>query len=135
MELLGDVNIHLTYVLASDCIFAGGRFSWKLDTGKDSAYSHKNQDYSRISKTRAGGLGEEHANIVLKVLKVVTDAAYTDFLKRKLVGWYATAPKSDHHAPVQENDGEVSEAEDEGEGDAGGAESAGRVSEMPSMDQ
>ena len=44
-----------------------------------------------------------------------TDAAYTDFLDRKLVEWYATAPKSDRHVPVHEdNDGKVSEAGREG---------------------
>ena len=49
--------------------------------------------------TRASGLGEAHADVVLKVLKLATDAAYTDFLQRKLVEWYAAAPTSDRHAP------------------------------------
>ena len=61
------------------------------------------------SDARAASLGEAHADVVLKVLKLKTEAAYTDFLDRKLVEWYATAPKSDRHAPVHEdNDGEVS---------------------------
>ena len=34
--------------------------------------------------TRAAGLGEAHADVVLKVLKLATNAAYTDFLKRNL---------------------------------------------------
>ena len=51
------------------------------------------------SNTSAAGLGEAHAEVVLKVLKfvTVTNAAYTDFLERKLVDWYAAArrhPKS-----------------------------------------
>ena len=59
------------------------------------------------SDTSATGLGEAHADVVLKVLKLVTDAAYTDFLERRLVKWFA-APKSDLHAPEQEdNDGEI----------------------------
>ena len=52
------------------------------------------------SDTRAASLGEAHADVVLKVLKLATDAAYTDFLDRKLVEWYAAAPKSDRHAPA-----------------------------------
>ena len=61
---------------------------------------------------------------------MATDAAYTDFLQRKLVKWYAAAPTSDHHAPAHEDDdGEVSE-----EGEEGGAGGAGPVSEMPSLD-
>ena len=62
---------------------------------------------------RAASLGEAHTDVVLKVLKLETDAAYTDFLDRELVEWYASAaaPKSDRHAPVHENnDGKVSEA-------------------------
>ena len=66
---------------------------------------------SGTSDTRAAGLGEAHADVVLKVLMLETDAAYTDFLDRKLVEWYAASPKSESHAPVHEdNDGEVSEA-------------------------
>ena len=58
--------------------------------------------------TCAGGLGEAHADIVLQVLKLATDEAYIDFLKRKLVELDAAAPKSDLHAAAQEeNDGEV----------------------------
>ena len=61
-----------------------------------------------------------HADVVLKVLKLATDAAYTDFLEGKLVEWCAAAPKSGRHAPVHEHsDGEVSEAGEEGEGNAG----------------
>ena len=53
----------------------------------------------------------------------------------RLVDWYATAPKSDSHAPApKENDREATEAGKEGEGGAGGAEGAGRVSELSSMD-
>ena len=65
------------------------------------------------SDTRAASLGEVHTDVVLKVLKLETDApaAYSDFLDRKLVEWYAAAPKSDSHAPVHEdNDEKVSEA-------------------------
>ena len=56
--------------------------------------------------------GTSDADVVLKVLNLETDAAYTDFLDRKLVEWYASAHKSDsHQAPVHEDDnGEVSEA-------------------------
>ena len=53
------------------------------------------------ANTRARGLGEVHTDIVLKVLKSATDAAYNDFLERKLVEWYAAAPKSYRHAPAQ----------------------------------
>ena len=52
------------------------------------------------SDNRATSLGEAHADVVLKVLKLETHAAYTNFLDRKLVEWYATVPKSDRHAPV-----------------------------------
>ena len=48
------------------------------------------------------------------------------------MGWYAAAQKSDSHPPAQvDDDGEVSEAGEDGDGGAG---VAGRVSEMPSMD-
>ena len=43
---------------------------------------------------------------------------YIDFLKRKLVEWYAFEPKSDSHAPVQEDNG-VSKAGEEGQGVVG----------------
>ena len=56
--------------------------------------------FGGTSDTRAASLGEAHADVVLKVLKLATDAAYTDFLDRKLVEWYAAAPKSDRHAPA-----------------------------------
>ena len=76
------------------------------------------------SDTRAAGHGEAHADVVLKVLKLATDAAYTNFLERKLVEWYAATPKSDCHAPAHEDyDGDVSEAGEEGQ-----------VSEIPSID-
>ena len=81
--------------------------------------------------TRAAGLCEVHTDVVLKVLKLVTDAAYTDFLKPKLVEWYAAAPKSYSHDPAnaqEDNNGEVSKAGEEGDGGAGGARP-----EMPSM--
>ena len=67
----------------------------------------------------------------------MVDVAYTNFLKRKLVEWYAAAPNTDSHAPAQEkNDGEVSEEGEVGEGRARGhgEDSADRVSEMPSID-
>ena len=41
---------------------------------------------SGTDDTRAAGLGEAHVDVVLKVLKLATDVAYTDFLKRKLQG-------------------------------------------------
>ena len=49
----------------------------------------------------AAGLGEAHADVDIKVLKLETDAAYTNFLQRKLVEWYKAAPKSDCYAPAQ----------------------------------
>ena len=59
----------------------------------------------------------------------MSDADYTARLKRKLVEWYAAAPKSQRHAPAQEeNDGVASEAGEEGEG------GAGPVSSMPNLD-
>ena len=59
--------------------------------------------------TSTTGLGEEHIDVVLRVLKLATDAAYTDFLKCNLVEWHTAVPKSDSHAPAhEENDGEVS---------------------------
>ena len=69
-----------------------------------------------------------HADVVLKVLKLATDAAYTDFLEGKLVEWCAAAPKSGRHAPVHEHsDGEVSEAGKEGEGGAGSVSANGLI--------
>ena len=59
------------------------------------------------ANTRVAGLGETHADVVLQVLKLATDSAYTDFLKRKLVDWNQAAPKPDWHAPNQEERGEV----------------------------
>ena len=41
----------------------------------------------------AAGLGEAHADVVLQVLKLVTDSAFTDFLQRKPVEWYQAPPK------------------------------------------
>ena len=75
---------------------------------------------SWTANTSARGLGKAHTDLDLKVLKLATDEAYIDFLQRKLVEWYADTPKSDCHAPGQEeNDGKVSEAGKEGEGEAG----------------
>ena len=52
-------------------------------------------------------------------LKLASDAEYTAYLQRKLVGWYAAAPKSDRHAPAgEEADDEAPEA---GEGQGRGA--------------
>ena len=73
--------------------------------------------HRRTSDTSAAGLGEAHADVVLKVLKLATDAAYTDSFQRKLLEWYAAAPKSDRYAPAHEDyDGEVSEAGKGGKG-------------------
>ena len=85
---------------------------------------------------RAAILGEEQADIVLPVLKLATESAYTDFLKHKLVDWYEASPKSDQHAPSQdfqeergeEVDGD-GEAEEAGESGGGSAMCA-----MPDMD-
>ena len=51
------------------------------------------------SDTRAASLGERTPTSFSRS-KSETDAAYTDFLDRKLVEWYAAAPKSDRHAPA-----------------------------------
>ena len=62
----------------------------------------------KTANSCASGLGEAHADVVLEVLKLATDAAHTDFLQRKLVE-YAAALTSDRHAPAHEDDnGEVS---------------------------
>ena len=82
------------------------------------------QNIGRTSDTRAANLGEAHADVVLKVLKLETNADYTDFLDRKLVEWYAAAPKSDRHAPW------IMTERSPRRGEGG----AGRVSEMPYMD-
>ena len=57
--------------------------------------------------------GENNAEAVLKYLNLVSDAEFTAYLKRKLVEWYAAAPKNDHRSPPRE---EV----DGGEGGEGG---------------
>ena len=59
---------------------------------------------------------------------MATDEAYIDFLKSKLVEWYAAAQlKSDCHAPAQqENDREVFEA-----GEKEGAGMRGVLAECP----
>ena len=41
------------------------------------------------SDTRAAGLAEAHADVVLKYPKLGFDADYTAYLQRKLVEWYA----------------------------------------------
>ena len=48
----------------------------------------------------AGALA--HASAVLKYLNLVPDTDLTAFLKRKLVEWYAAAPKNDSRAPPGE---------------------------------
>ena len=77
------------------------------------------------ANTRVAGLGETHADVVLQVLKLATDSAYTDFLKRKLVDWNQAAPKPDWHAPNQEERGEVVD----GDGEGGEGSSSGGASE------
>ena len=67
--------------------------------------------------TRAAGLAEAHADVVVKYLKLVSDADYTAYLQRKLVEWYAAAPKSDRRAPAGEEANK--EAPDAGEGGRG----------------
>ena len=50
----------------------------------------------------------------------MSDAAYTAYLQRKLVEWYATAQKSDSRAPAgEEADEEAPEAGEGGEGGRG----------------
>ena len=71
-----------------------------------------NPSIGRTADTRASGLGEAHADVVLKVLKLATEAAYNAF-QRKVVEWYAATPTSDCHAPAaspahEDDDGEVS---------------------------
>ena len=65
----------------------------------------------------AAGFAEAHAKIVLNVLKLAPDLDYPRFLKRKLVGWFQATPKSDRHAPSQEERGE--EVDEEGEAGRG----------------
>ena len=58
--------------------------------------------------TRVAGLAEAHADAVLKYLNLVSDTDFTAFLKRKLVEWYAAAPKNDRRAaPGEEADEEA----------------------------
>ena len=65
--------------------------------------------------TRATGLAEAHAEVIVGVLKKADDAQYSEYIKRKLVEWYDLAPKSDRHAPRQEERGdEVHEDGEEG---------------------
>ena len=55
-----------------------------------------------------------HAEAILKYLNLVSDAEFTAYLKRKLVEWYAAAPKKDHRCPPRDKaDG------GEGEGERG----------------
>ena len=44
--------------------------------------------------------GTSDADVVLKFLKLEMGVAYTDFLDRKLVEWYAAAPKSEDRKSV-----------------------------------
>ena len=48
-----------------------------------------------MGEQRAAGLVEAHVDVVLKFLKLVSDAEYTAYLQRKLVEWYTAALKSD----------------------------------------
>ena len=43
-----------------------------------------------------------HAEAVLKYLNLASDAEFTAYLKRKLVEWYAAAPKNDHCSPPRD---------------------------------
>ena len=79
------------------------------------------------SDTRAAGLAEAHADAVLKYLNLVSDTDFTAFLKRKLVEWYAAAPKNDCRAAP----GEEADEEAPVEGGEGGAEP---VASTPCMD-
>ena len=63
------------------------------------------------------GLAEEHAEV--GVVKKADNAQYQEYIKCKLVEWYDLAPKSDQHAPGQEERG--NEDEDGGEGGGGQA--------------
>ena len=73
---------------------------------------------------RANGIGEVHADVVHKTLKMVGDQAYYyDFLKRKLVDWYASAPATARQAPGEE--GRTERALRRGEGMGGCGPSAG----------
>ena len=67
--------------------------------------------------TRAAGLAEAHAEVIVGVLKKVDDAEYSWYIKRKLVEWYKLAPESYLHTPSQEERGhEVDEDGGEGAG-------------------
>ena len=76
---------------------------------------------------RTNGLAKAHADAVLKYLNLVPYTDFTVFLKRKLVEWYAAAPKNDSCAPP----GEEADEEAPGKGGWGGAEP---VASTPCMD-
>ena len=82
------------------------------------------------SDTRAASLGERTPTSFSRS-KSETDEAYTDFLDRNLVEWYAAAPKSDRHAPVHGESLGIMTERSRRRGEWG----AGRVSEMPYMEQ
>ena len=68
--------------------------------------------------TSAAGLAEANVDIVLKYLKLVSDAECKSYLQRnlKLVEWYAAALNSDRHAPaLEEVDEEAPKAGEGGE--------------------
>ena len=56
--------------------------------------------------TLAAGLAEAHAEVIVGVLKKADDAQYSENMKCKLVEWYGLAPKSERHAPRQEERGD-----------------------------
>ena len=45
---------------------------------------------------------DANAEAVLKYLNLVSDTEFTAYLKRKLVEWYAAAPKNDHCSPPRD---------------------------------
>jgi len=74
---------------------------------------------ARSGDRRVNGLAEAHADAVYKFLNLVTDEAFTSYLKRKLGEWYAAAPKMDRCAPGEEADEEAPGEEGAGGGGAG----------------
>ena len=49
--------------------------------------------------TRAAGLAEAHAEVIVWVLKKVDDAEYSLYIKHKLVEWYNLAQEPEGDAP------------------------------------
>ena len=80
--------------------------------------------------TLAAGLAEAHAEVIVGVLKKADDVQYSVYIKRKLVEWYDLAPKSDQHAPRQEERGD--EVHEDGVDGSGDASAFGK---MPDMEQ